>query len=167
MARWQWLKALILVLLNTLFLSACSLIAISDKVAYEDSEGPIPESLLRDIKQDTSKDWLVSQFGEPLRIDSGPSRQEIYTYQFTRQHKRYADFILILRYRGLERNTEYLHVLMQNHKVTKHWIDRHEYVQLEGVWQREEKSESIVEDSTAEKSNTIPPTITKTPGVAI
>lgn len=167
MVKQHWPKSASILLLVLFGLNACSFISVSDRVAYEDREGPIPESLLDDIQKDTSKHWLVSQFGEPLRVDFGPSGQEIYTYQFTRSHKRYADLILILRYRGVERSTEYLHVLMHNNLVAKHWIDRHEYVQAEGVWQGVEKPELSIDEDTPEKSNTIPSNTKKTPGIAI
>lgn len=117
--------ALGLLLLGLLLVGGCSLVSVSDTSHYNDGEGRLPETIFAEIKPNlTSKAWVLAHFGQPVSVQQMASGEEIYNYQFTRTHRRSATLLFLVRYRGVEQDREYFHVVFDNDLVEKHWIDK-------------------------------------------
>jgi len=118
-----------------LLFSACS---ITDRISYEDSEGPLPDSLFDNIKANkTTKAWVIDQLGEPHAIEEfnalageiSPAYQ-VYTYQVQRRRVRGGHLLFLFRAATVEETLEYLHLSFEQGVVTRKWIDRFERTQL-------------------------------------
>lgn len=127
---------------SVFFLTACS---IADKTTYEDPEGALPETFFSDIGNGkTRQEWVVAQLGDPEEIQQGPEAQQIYSYRLARLQKKHANLLLVLRYDGVARETEYFHVFFDNGIVKKHWRDGYLQVQASRYFKA---SVSTMEDS--------------------
>lgn len=111
--------------------SACTLVSVNDTSHYTDAEGRIPESLLMEIQPKlTNKSWIYTHFGEPRNIFDAALGQEVFTYPLTRVHRKDVTLLFLVRYRNVERKTEYFHVAFEEDLVNKYWIDELPVVQL-------------------------------------
>ncbi|PCK10069.1 MAG: hypothetical protein COA42_00270 [Alteromonadaceae bacterium] len=108
-------------------LESCS---ISDRIAYEDNEGAVPEQFFKQIRRDRSeKSWVVANLGDPYRIQQRLPGQEIYTYRMTRSQYRNGQFLLLLHYGKMDEEVRYLHIALQDDIVKSHWFDSLVHVQ--------------------------------------
>lgn len=114
--------------------SACSVFNVSSSTYYRDAEGRFSYKIIESITpQETSNTWLKQQFGTPMWVDQADHQVEIATWQFVREQHKRKDLVLLVRYRTVKEDAEYLHVVFQNDVVVKWWKDRHELVDVKRV----------------------------------
>ncbi|WP_162926434.1 hypothetical protein [Teredinibacter purpureus] len=127
-----------------LLLSSCS---ISNKTAYEDVEGLLPDNFFVDIRHNkTSQLWIESQLGEPQSRQQGPDNQSISNYRLYRLNKMHADLFVLLRYDGEEQDVEYFHVFYDEGVVKSHWRDRYAKAQSTTFFRQPNGSNEIVDN---------------------
>ena len=115
-------------------LSACSVVNLSSTTYYRDGEGRFSQQIIESIKpKATSHIWLKQQFGQPMWVDQAAHNVAICTWQFVREQHKRKDLILLVRYRTISEETEYLHVVLQDGVVVQYWQDRHQIVDVERV----------------------------------
>jgi hypothetical protein len=120
-----------LLIASAVLVTACTLVSVNDTSHYTDAEGRIPESLLLEIQPHrTNRSWIYTHFGEPLNVLDTVSGQEVFTYPLTRVHRKDVTLLFLVRYRGVERKTEYFHVAFEGDLVSNHWIDELPLVQV-------------------------------------
>lgn len=116
-------------------LLACSLFSFKSTTHYRDSEGHFSSALLDNIEnQKTSLQWLKSQFGEPLFIDSGPEDAAICTWRFYKQTLKNNSVFLLWNQKKLSEEPLYLHTVVQNGTVLKSWRDQFEKVDTQRIF---------------------------------
>lgn len=117
----------------------CAGCSIADKTTYEDPEGALSDTFFSDIGNGkTTQDWVEAQLGTPEEIQQGPGTQQIYSYRLARLQKKHAALLVILRYDGVARETEYFHVFFDNGIVKKHWRDSYLHVQVSRYFKQPE-----------------------------
>jgi len=103
------------------FLNACS---VSQTTYYQDGEGRFSEKMIDSITpEQTSRTWLMQQFGSPFWVDQAPNEVEIATWPITKQVYKQRSLLVVFRIRKMKENSQYLHVVMQKGTVVKHWLD--------------------------------------------
>ncbi len=111
--------------------SGCALVSMSETEKYRDNEGQFEESLFRNIKPGLStKEWVMTQFGEPLFVVGEGDGVQVYTWHFVKQAQKNTQVLLIFRYRGLKEENRYLHVAVRGSEVLKSWHDTEAHVDL-------------------------------------
>ncbi len=124
-----------LVVISALFaVGGCSLVDFSSTTHYRDGEGSFSAGLIDEIAPEKTTDlWLRQQFGSPLWVDVAANDVEILTWQFRREVHKRRQLLFIVRSNSVKTHHEYLHVVLQNRVVVKHWQDKHENVDVARV----------------------------------
>lgn len=124
-----------LVLISALFgVGGCSLVDLSTTTHYRDGEGRFSADLIDEIAPANTTDlWLRQQFGSPLWVDVASNDVEIRTWQFRREVHKRRQLLFIVRSSSVKTHHEYLHVVLQNGVVVRHWQDKHQNVDVERV----------------------------------
>ncbi len=115
-------------------LEGCSLFNVSSASYYRDGEGRFNSDVFESIEPNaTTSTWLKQHFGKPFWVDRADYDVAIHTWQFARERHKRKDVLLVLRYRSVREDVEYLHVVTQNNVVIKHWLDRYASVDVDRV----------------------------------
>lgn len=115
-------------------ISACS---VSDRWIHEDAEGLVPETFFSSVKKNkTRKAWMADQLGPPQSTLTGPHREQIDTYHFSRTQYRSVSFLLFFRYTGSVHDVEYYHVMYCDGLVEKAWWDKFDEVDVDRITRR-------------------------------
>ncbi len=126
----RWL----LLLAGVWLLQGCSLFNVSSASYYRDGEGRFNSDVFESIEPHaTTNAWLKQHFGKPFWVDKAEHDVAIHTWQFARERHKRKDVLLVLRYRSVREDVEYLHVVTQNDVVIKHWLDRYASVDVDRV----------------------------------
>lgn len=128
-------KLICFIILTCFFFSSCS---ITERVSYGDSEGVVPEGVIKNItSKKAEKPWVIANLGQPLSVDklyshTGNRGQdyEVYNYRFTKSHVRSGHLLFILKAGGKEESVEYFHVAFEGMIIEKAWTDRLPRAQL-------------------------------------
>lgn len=123
------------VVMLCLVLQACSLVAVDRVERFKDSEGIFAIELLDTIEPHaTTRLWLLQQFGEPLYTTRGPDDADILTWQFVRQNLNRTAFLGLFRYSRTTEEKRYLHAVIHEGVVMRHWRDQYAHVDVERVF---------------------------------
>ncbi len=127
-------RAVVAILLG-LTLQACSLVAVDRLERYRDSEGVFAAEMLETIEPHiTTRLWLLQQFGPPLYTTHGPDDAEVLTWQFVRQNLNRTALFGLFRYTRTTEDTRYLHAVIHEGLVVRHWRDQSAHVDVDRVF---------------------------------
>lgn len=114
-------------------LSACCCLqscSISQRIVYEDGEGPLPENLIRDVRKNrTEASWLISQLGMPIETEVFSEDISVHSWLFSKVTYKHANILLFFRYNTVESESEYFHVVDYQGLIKKYWRDQYSKVQ--------------------------------------
>lgn len=118
-----------------LTLQACSLLAVDRVERYRDSEGVFAAEMLETIEPHvTTRLWLLQQFGSPLYTTRGPDDAEVLTWQFVRQNMNRTALLGLFRYTRTTEDRRYLHAVIHEGIVVRHWRDQFAHVDVDRVF---------------------------------
>lgn len=118
-----------------LSLQACSLLAVDRVERYRDSEGVFAADLLNAIEPHaTTRLWLLERFGQPLYATRGPDDADVLTWQFVRQNLSRTALLGLFRYSRTTEEKRYLHTVIHDGVVIRHWRDGDAHVDVNRVF---------------------------------